>query len=107
MQLLTATQLAEWLRDEQRPKPVLLDVREPWEFEICKIEGSQLVPMRSIPERMGELDQTQQIVAICHHGARSAQVAAYLAQQGFGKLFNLQGGVAAWAAQVDPKMPTY
>ncbi len=107
MQQITAQELAAWLRDDQRPQPFLLDVREPWEFEVCKLEGATLIPMRTIPARVSELDPEAEIVAICHHGARSAQVAAFLAQQGFGKLFNLQGGVAAWAAQVDPQMPTY
>lgn len=107
MQHLSPVQLAEWLRDVSRTKPILLDVREPWEFETCKIEGSQSLPMRSIPQRMQELDSEAEIVAICHHGMRSMQVAAFLEQNGFGKLYNLQGGVAAWAAQVDPQMPTY
>lgn len=107
MQQITARQLAEWLRDDTRPQPFLLDVREPWEFEVCKLDGATLIPMRTIPGRVSELDPEAEIVTICHHGARSAQVAAFLAQQGFGKLFNLQGGVAAWAAQVDPQMPTY
>lgn len=107
MQQISATQLNEWLRDESRAKPVLLDVREPWEFETCKIEGAQSLPMRSIPQRLNELDADAEIVAICHHGMRSMQVAAFLEQNGFGKLYNLQGGVAAWAAQVDPTMPTY
>lgn len=107
MQQISPVQLAEWLRDESRAKPFLLDVREPWEFETCKIEGAQSLPMRSIPQRLAELDANAEIVAICHHGMRSQQVAGFLEQNGFGKLYNLQGGVAAWAAQVDPKMPTY
>jgi rhodanese-related sulfurtransferase len=107
MQQISAVQLAEWLRDESRPKPLLLDVREPWEFDTCRIDGAQSLPMRSIPQRIAELNAETEIVAICHHGMRSMQVAAFLEQNGFGKLYNLQGGVAAWAAQVDPKMPTY
>jgi len=107
MQQISAVQLDAWLRDESRSKPFLLDVREPWEFEACKIAGSQSLPMRSIPQRLAELDSDAEIVAICHHGMRSMQVAAFLEQNGFGKLYNLQGGVAAWAAQVDPQMPTY
>jgi rhodanese-related sulfurtransferase len=107
MQQITAAQLNDWLRDEKRPAPFLLDVREPWEFETCKIAGSNLLPMRSIPQRVEELDRDAEIVTICHHGMRSMQVAAFLEQQGFGKLHNLTGGVAAWAAQVDPSMPTY
>lgn len=107
MQQISAPQLAAWLCDETRAKPVLLDVREPWEFETCRIDGAQSLPMRSIPQRIAELDADAEIVAICHHGMRSMQVAAFLEQNGFAKLYNLQGGVAAWAAQVDPAMPTY
>lgn len=107
MQQISAPELAAWLRDETRAKPVLLDVREPWEFETCRIDGAQSLPMRSIPRRIAELDADAEIVAICHHGMRSMQVAAFLEQNGFARLYNLQGGVAAWAAQVDPAMPTY
>ena len=107
MQQISAVQLAEWLRDESRAKPFLLDVREPWEFETCRIDGAQSLPMRSIPQRIAELDADAEIVAICHHGMRSLQVAAFLEQNGFKNLYNLHGGVAAWAAQVDPQMPTY
>ncbi|HWU83938.1 MAG TPA: rhodanese-like domain-containing protein [Rhodocyclaceae bacterium] len=107
MQQISAPELAAWLRDETRAKPVLLDVREPWEFETCRIDGAQSLPMRSIPQRIAELDADAEIVAICHHGMRSMQVAAFLEQNGFARLYNLQGGVAAWAAQVDPAMPTY
>jgi len=107
MQALTAVQLAEWLADDSRAKPLLLDVREPWEFQTCRIDGAQSMPMNSVPQRIEELEPDTEIVAICHHGMRSAQVAMFLERNGFGKLWNLQGGVAAWAAQVDPKMPTY
>lgn len=104
---ITAPQLKAWLDDPASVKPVLLDVREPQEFAHCHIAGSQSMPMGSVPGRVQELDPEAHIVVICHHGMRSAQVAMYLQQQGFGKLFNLGGGVAAWAAQVDPAMPTY
>lgn len=107
MQHLTAPQLAEWLADTNRARPVLLDVREPWEFETCRIDGSLPMPMQSVPARMQELDEDSEIVCICHHGARSMQVAAFLERQGFGKVTNLTGGVHAWAVQVDGSMPTY
>ncbi len=88
--------------------PLLLDVREPWEYETCRIEGSQLIPMRQIPQAADQLDPDQEIVVICHHGVRSYQVCRYLeAQLGFSNLINLAGGVAAWARDVDPQMPTY
>lgn len=107
MNHVTAPQLAEWLADASRTRPVLLDVREPWEFETCRIEGSQPMPMQTVPARMQELDEDSEVVCICHHGARSMQVAAFLERQGFGKVTNLTGGVHAWAVQVDGSMPTY
>lgn len=107
MQQISATQLKDWLDDPQREKPLLVDVREPWEFQTCKIEGAQSMPMRSIPARYMELKRDADVVVICHHGARSFQVGLFLEQQGFGNVINLYGGVAAWARDVDPAMPTY
>jgi rhodanese-related sulfurtransferase len=107
MRQISAAQLAAWLADDQKPAPLLLDVREHWEFQICHIDGSQLMPMASVPARVGELDRDVDIVVICHHGARSAQVCMFLEHQGYGKVINLAGGVAGWAAQVDPRMPQY
>ncbi|SDC68485.1 rhodanese-like domain-containing protein [Paraburkholderia lycopersici] len=107
MQNLTAPALAEWLADTSRESPVLLDVREPWEIETAKIAGSTSIPLREIPARSEELDDEAQIVCICHHGARSAQVAMFLESRGYSKVFNLQGGIDAWSRQVDPKVPTY
>lgn len=107
MQSLTARELASWLEDAGRDKPVLLDVREPWEFETCHIDGSVTMPMNTVPDNLTELDAEQPIICICHHGVRSMQVAAYLEQQGFNRAINLTGGVDAWAKQVDSAMPTY
>lgn len=107
MHTLTAPELAAWLEDSSRPKPVLLDVREPWEFQTCHIDGSVLVPMNTIPARLTELEEDAAIVCICHHGARSMQVAAFLERNGFSDVTNLTGGVHAWAQQVDRSMPTY
>jgi len=107
MHQLTAPQLAAWLTDPDRPAPLLLDVREPWEFDTCKISGSTSMPMQNIVARHAELPQDTAIVCICHHGARSMQVAAFLERQGFTEVSNLQGGVHAWAQQVDPHMPIY
>lgn len=107
MQQLTANQLQEWLGDPQRDKPLLLDVREPWEFEKCKIEGAQSMPMRSVPARYLELKRDADLVVICHHGARSFQVGLFLEQQGFSNVINLYGGMAAWSRDVDPSVPTY
>lgn len=104
---MSAFELKEWLADAQRTKPVLLDVRESWEFEACRIAGSQSMPMRGIPARFGELKRDADIVMICHHGARSYQAGMFLEHMGFTSVINLQGGVAAWARDVDPTMPTY
>jgi rhodanese-related sulfurtransferase len=88
-------------------KLLLLDVREPREFDHCRIEGSINLPMNSVPGRVAEIDPTRKIVTICHHGMRSASVADFLNRQGFPDVWNLVGGVAAWAEQVDPDMPRY
>ncbi len=107
MQTLTAPELAAWLADTSRPQPVLLDVREPWEFQTCHIEGSLPIPMNTVPARLQELDEEAPIVCICHHGARSMSVAAFLERNGFTQAINLTGGIHAWALQVDNAMPTY
>lgn len=91
--------------DEQ--PPLLLDVREPWEQAICRIDGSELLPMRQVPGIAAELDQARPTVVICHHGIRSQQVALFLQLQDFRRVINLRGGIAAWASDVDPEMPTY
>jgi rhodanese-related sulfurtransferase len=106
MKQMLPKDLAARLQDGGEP-PLLLDVREPWEFGICRIEGARSLPMRQIPAALGEFDRDGELVVICHHGIRSQQVAAYLDYQGFGNVINLSGGVAAWARDVDPSMPTY
>jgi rhodanese-related sulfurtransferase len=107
MQHVTVTELAQWLADSSRTPPLLLDVREPMEYRICHLENATLIPMNAIPGRLAELDADAEIVCICHHGARSLQVAAFLERNGFAKVINLSGGMHAWSLQVDPSMPTY
>ena len=107
IQPLTAPDLAAWLADDTRPAPLLLDVREPWEFATCRIDGSTPMPMNEVPRRIDELELDRPIVCICHHGARSQQVAGFLAARGASDVHNLTGGVAAWAHQVDAAFPTY
>lgn len=107
MKTISAPTLARWLHDPEAPKPFMLDVREPWEYQVCHIDGSTLLPMASLPARLEEIDPHSPLVCICHHGARSARVAMWLSRQGFADVYNLSGGVDAWAKQVDPKMPTY
>jgi len=107
MKTISAPALAQWLQDTERPAPLLLDVREPWEQQICHVAGSRLLPMRALPAQLDQLDRHTPVVCICHHGGRSAHVAMWLARQGFADVYNLSGGVDAWARQVDPSMATY
>ncbi|AXS81165.1 rhodanese-like domain-containing protein [Dechloromonas sp. HYN0024] len=107
MQQIRARQLAEWLADEGRPSPILLDVREPWEVELCQLAGSRNMPMHLVPTHCDEIDPGQEIVVICHHGGRSMQVAMFLERKGFGTVYNLMGGVEAWAGEVDSNMRRY
>lgn len=88
-------------------QPILLDVREPWEFEYCRIEGSELIPMGRIHLHLDDIDPSAEVVVICHHGIRSRQVAYYLETQGFEDVVNLEGGVERWAREVDPGMKQY
>lgn len=107
MEQIRAQELADWLADAARPSPVLLDVREDWEIELCALKGITHIPMQQVPARLSELDAASEIVVICHHGVRSLQVAMFLERQGFSSLFNLTGGVAAWADEVDSSMRRY
>lgn len=105
----SATELKAQLdaSDAGQEPPFLLDVREPREFEYCRIEGSVLIPLGELPRRADELPRERHIVVICHHGNRSMHAAMFL-QQNFGlNVANLQGGVAAWARDVDPAMKQY
>jgi len=107
MNPLTPAQLAAWLSDAGRDPPLLLDVREPWEWQAARIEGSKHIPMREVPARLGEIDRGREVVAICHHGGRSQQVAMFLERNGFANIHNLVGGVDAWSRTVDAAVPLY
>ena len=88
-------------------KPTLLDVREPWEFSICKIEGSVNISMSEPEKLISELNANDEIIAICHHGMRSFQVCNYLENNGFNKVLNLDGGIDSWAKTIDTDMAQY
>ncbi len=92
--------------DENQPF-VLIDVREPHEFQICRIPGSTLIPLGEIPNRMHELDSASEIVVHCRSGQRSARAVEFLMKAGFQKIHNLKGGILAWSDQVDPSLPKY
>jgi len=102
---ITATEVKKMM-DERRPF-VLVDVREPHEYQICRIPGSKLIPLGDVPKRMHELNSADEIVVHCRSGQRSAQAVELLMKAGFRKIHNLKGGVLAWADQVDPTMPKY
>jgi rhodanese-related sulfurtransferase len=106
MREFSALELRDYLARAD-PAPLLLDVREPWEFRLCQIDGSQLIPMGQLPASLNALDPARETVVICHHGIRSRQVAMYLDYQGFDRVINLAGGVDAWARDVDHRMATY
>ncbi len=85
----------------------LLDVREVHEFDYTHITNSVLIPLRQIPDRLGELNQDDEIIVICHHGMRSQQAASYLVHSGFKNVANLTGGIDAWSCQCDPSTKRY
>jgi len=95
-------------RLEQNSDIVVLDVREPWEFQAANIADSLHIPMNDVPARYkGELDSAKHTVVVCHHGVRSMRVTMWLREQGFEKVQSLAGGIDRWARQVDPKVPVY
>lgn len=104
-QTITPTKFAERTARGERVR--LIDVREPEEFELARVEGAELLPLSRLQEWAGTLDAEEEIVVMCHHGIRSAQVCAYLAGQGFTKLVNLAGGIERWSWEVDRSVPRY
>ena len=94
-------------RVERGESVLILDVREPFEIALAPFPGATHIPMGDIPSRLTELDPDQETVVVCHHGVRSAQVAMYLAQNGFERVLNLSGGIDAWSEDADPSTPRY
>ena len=84
-----------------------IDVREPEEYELARVEAARLLPLSRFNEWVGTLEPEAEIVVMCHHGVRSAQVCQFLARQGFGKLYNLAGGIERWSREVDQNVPRY
>jgi rhodanese-related sulfurtransferase len=86
----------------------LIDVREPEEHDICRIEGARLIPMRSVPEHLQELDDDgPPLIVFCHHGVRSLSVVDWLRRQGVENCRSMAGGIDLWSLQVDPAVPRY
>ena len=86
---------------------VLVDVREEWEYSLAKLDNSILIPLGTLPQSLTRLDRDSEIIAICHHGMRSADATDFLLQQGFPNVKNLVGGIDAWSVQVDGTIPRY
>ncbi len=92
---------------DQGEPMTLIDVREPDEFEICRLAKAKLIPLRQIPNCLGEFGADELIVLYCHHGIRSAQAALWLKQNGLKNVVSLCGGIDAWAQEIDPEMERY
>jgi rhodanese-related sulfurtransferase len=101
---ITPSQLDAMLRGAD--PPVVVDVREPWETQICRIGGALLIPMRSLPQRLQELPRDRTIAVVCHAGARSFYAAEWLLSQGF-EAVSVRGGIDQWAAEVESGMARY
>ena len=106
MREFTAVELEAYL-EHAEPHPFMLDVRQPWEYDLCRLDNCQLIPMGQVPNQLDELDKDRETVVICHHGIRSRQVGYFLEQAGFTNIINLRGGVNDWARNVDSTMSTY
>jgi rhodanese-related sulfurtransferase len=106
MRNLSAVELKQYLEIAD-PAPLLLDVREPWEYQRVHLPDSKLIPMRQIPAALPTLDRERETVVICHHGIRSRQVAYFMEQYGFKNVINLHGGIDAWAREADTALPLY
>ncbi len=109
---INVQQLQSWLCDPDRiTKPIILDVREEWEFERANIAGSLHIPMGQIVQRIEELKSVvadgQVVACLCHHGSRSMQVGMYLHRQGFDGVLNVSGGIDAWSEQIDASIVKY
>jgi rhodanese-related sulfurtransferase len=104
---LTPTEFRRRWPNENSTGVVLLDVREPQELMLAKVRQALHIPMREVPHRLDELDPATPVVVMCHSGGRSRRVAEFLTTSGFEEVYNLAGGIDAWAEQLDPTVPRY
>jgi len=104
MREFNAKQLQDHLKENT---PFLLDVRQSWEYDICHLDNSKLIPMAHLPTELDRLDKNEETVVICHHGIRSRMMGRYLESAGFNNVINLSGGIDEWAKTVDTLMATY
>jgi adenylyltransferase/sulfurtransferase len=97
--------LRRWLGEGRAV--TVLDVRNPPEYEICRLEGARLIPLRELPDRLGELAAAETVVVYCHFGPRSTRAVEFLRGMGFERAYNLAGGIDAWSVEIDPSLPRY
>lgn len=88
-------------------KPLIVDVREPWEAQICAIEGAKLVPLNTVAANLQAFEGAEEVIIYCHHGMRSLNAAAYLRRQGIDGARSLTGGIERWATEIEPGMAHY
>jgi rhodanese-related sulfurtransferase len=106
--LLEITPLELRQRLEARESIRVIDVREPWEYDVCRLEGAELIPMGDVPAALPRLDgEEAPLVVYCHHGVRSLRVADWLRRQGLEQVWSLAGGIDRWSEEIDPKVPRY
>jgi adenylyltransferase/sulfurtransferase len=94
-------------RLDRGEKFLLVDCREPWEYEVCRIAGAQLIPMGSVATHLQQLEAAEDVVVYCHHGRRSLDVVAWLQQQGVEGARSMAGGIERWSREIDPSVPRY
>ena len=104
---LAPAELVRWRADATREAPLLVDVREQWEFAHCRIDGSLSIPLGELPHRQAELPRERPLVMVCHHGRRSLTATFMLRAAGFTNVRSMAGGIDLWARDIDPKMATY
>ena len=98
---------AKRLRDAAPDRTTIIDVREPYELEICHVDGAQHIPMRQIPEQLESLPRDKHLLILCHAGGRSLRVTQFLRAQGLSAVSNIAGGIDAWAEEIEPGMRRY
>lgn len=107
MEELEITPAETKARLDRGDKLLLVDVREPWEYQTCRIEGAKLIPLGSLPTNVNVLQEAEDVICYCHHGMRSLDAATWLRFQGVEKAKSLAGGIERWSVEVDPSVPRY
>ena len=102
---ITAKEVSE--RITRGEKMLLVDVREPWEYDLCRISGAKLIPLGTLPSSMNALLDADNVICYCNHGMRSLDAAVWLRQQGVENAKSMAGGIDRWSVEVDPQVPRY